>query len=506
MLVPRLFTVMGVAMTAASATVVSSSEQHVRRGPQELRACLADAIADIARLQFSNDTNFIEQHVRPYNLNYPRTPFAVAYPNTTGEVSSIVLCAARQGRKVQARSGGHDYINRSIGTGDGIVVVDVGGFQQLSIDEEGIATVGSGHRLSSLVEGLYANGKRLMPHGIHYNVGVGGHATVGGMGFSSRMFGYTLDVMTEAEVVLSNGQVVRATADESSDLFWAIRGAAASFGIVTEFKFKTFSEPESIIEFTYPVRSNDTTILAESVKAYHQLIRNSDFPVNISVSCQFTQSGLDFMGVFIGHPTDLDVLDLFTRIPHINHEDSNITAHDSWLTLMRSQFEGTRSVFPAQSHFHSEDRMVPLSDLPTNSSIDNFIDKLYNSGRAPNNWLFLFDMRGGIPNTFPSNATSFPHRDGAYTINTWIRTEGATTSNVYSHATDAFLSIQGGTRDKYLSYAASPVVGYHPARYYGIRHYERLQDLKATYDPSDVFSTSLNIKAFYTRGSTFGKK
>lgn len=84
------------------------------RDPQE---CLVKAVdGQTSQVKFANETKFQETDVRPYNLNLLYEPFAVTYPKSTKQTAAIVQCAASYGRKVQARSGGHDYRNKGIST------------------------------------------------------------------------------------------------------------------------------------------------------------------------------------------------------------------------------------------------------------------------------------------------------------------------------------------------------------------------------------------------------
>jgi hypothetical protein len=53
-------------------------------------------------------------------------------------------------------------------------------------------------------------------------------------------------VLESAQVVLASGEIVRCSASENEDLFWAIRGAGSNFGPVTEFVFKAFPQTNNV--------------------------------------------------------------------------------------------------------------------------------------------------------------------------------------------------------------------------------------------------------------------
>jgi FAD/FMN-containing dehydrogenase len=82
------------------------------------------------------------------------------------------------------------------------------------------ATIGAGHKLQAVTQKLHDNGKRAVAHGTCPGVGIGGHATIGGLGPSSRMWGALLDHVVEVEVVTADGKIQRASDKENSDLFF----------------------------------------------------------------------------------------------------------------------------------------------------------------------------------------------------------------------------------------------------------------------------------------------
>jgi hypothetical protein len=157
----------------------------------------------------------------PWNLRCQPQPLAIVYAENARDVSLSVTTAASFGVPVQPRSGGHSFGSYSLGGTDGALVVDLKALDTVSVDQSTWrASIGGGTLLDKVTNGLYDQGKRAIAHGVCPQVGMGGHATIGGQGPLSRMWGLTLDHVVEVEVVIANGTVTRANETYHSDLFW----------------------------------------------------------------------------------------------------------------------------------------------------------------------------------------------------------------------------------------------------------------------------------------------
>lgn len=179
---------------------------------------------------------------------------------------------------MQAKSGGHSYASFSTGGKNGSLIVNLQNFHSIIVDgmsyyhsyhfriwgntpkcvwgallicsDDGIATVGAGVRLGNLALELYSQRGRALPHGVCPGVGIGGHFTHGGYGYQSRAWGLALDSVVGLDVILADGSQLHVSSSQYSDVFFAIRGAADSFGIVTRFYLQTRPAPSSIVTFS----------------------------------------------------------------------------------------------------------------------------------------------------------------------------------------------------------------------------------------------------------------
>jgi len=117
-------------------------------------------------------------------------------------------------------------------------VIDLSPMRYVHVDvAKKTARVGGGCRWADVDHATHAFGLAV-PSGFISTTGVGGLTLGGGIGHLTRKYGLTIDNLLAADVVLADGRVVVASADENSDLFWAIRGGGGNFGVVTSFLFQ----------------------------------------------------------------------------------------------------------------------------------------------------------------------------------------------------------------------------------------------------------------------------
>ena len=163
-------------------------------------------------------------------------PALVVRPAEDADVAAAVSFARDRGLPLAVRSGGHSGAGH--GTVDGGLVVDLRDLRAVDVDVEArTAWVGAGATAGEVTAATAEHGLAV-GFGDTGSVGVGGITLGGGVGYLSRSRGLTVDNLLAADVVLADGRVVRADADQHPDLFWALRGGGGNVGVVTRFRFR----------------------------------------------------------------------------------------------------------------------------------------------------------------------------------------------------------------------------------------------------------------------------
>ena len=171
-----------------------------------------------------------------YNGMIDKCPALIARCATQADVVTSIHFAREHRLLVAVKGGGHN--GAGLGVCQDGLVIDLSLMKQIEVNPaERTVRVEGGCLLRELDAATHVYGLAV-PTGINGTTGVAGLTLGGGLGYLTRQYGLTIDNLLEAELVLADGRVVKASATEHADLFWAIRGGGGNFGVATSFLFR----------------------------------------------------------------------------------------------------------------------------------------------------------------------------------------------------------------------------------------------------------------------------
>jgi hypothetical protein len=402
-------------------------------------------------------------------------PGLVLAPRTPAEVADAIGFANRQRNlSLGIRSGGHGISGRS--TNRGGLVIDVGAMNSVEVLDRGrrLVRIGPGATWKQVSAALHPYGWAI-GSGDYGGVGVGGLATAGGIGLLSREQGLTIDRLRAVELVLADGSEVRASAAENQDLFWAVRGAGANFGVGTAFEF----EAAEAGEVGWAQLVFVSTDLEGTLRRYGELASTAPRDTTVFLVTGAPRQGQSVIQLF-GVVASADPSVVTARLtPFL---DLGMLARQQVVITPYASVMGTAADVGADGQqgygdVHSRSAFVP--ELAASFARD--AATLLRSGEV-----YFFELRpmGGAIADVPAAATAFAHRSAAFQLCA-MGASGerldAAFAPIRRHASGLYLSFETDRRPERLldAFPAATL--------------ERLRRLKRRYDPDNLFRDNFNI-------------
>jgi FAD/FMN-containing dehydrogenase len=425
-----------------------------------------------------------------WNAMIDKHPAIIARCATTSDIVRAVNFARDNGLLLAVRGGGHNIAGNAV-CDDG-VVIDLSKMKAASVDPSARrVTIEGGATLADLDAATQAYGLAT-PVGINSTTGVAGLTLGGGFGWLSRKYGMTVDNLESAEVVTATGEVVRATASEHPDLFWALRGGGGNFGIVTRFEFRLHPVGPDVLSglIVYSIAEAKSVL-----QQYREFIAKA--PDELSVWTALRQAPpLPFLPEEVhGKPIILLAL-LYAGDPKQGEplieplrkfgtpvgEHVGVQPYTAW----QQAFDPLLT--PGARNYWKSHNFSTLKDGLFDTVID-YIDKL----PSPQCEIF-FGALGGATTRPTPESTAYAHRDAQFVMNVHGRWEdpaddkrGIGWARDFFNASAPFAS--GGVYVNFLTADEGDRVrtAYGP-------NYDRLAQVKRKYDPENLFRMNQNIK------------
>ncbi|KAL8376693.1 hypothetical protein RB595_007692 [Gaeumannomyces hyphopodioides] len=431
----------------------------------------------------------------PFNLRLNYTPIAVAAPLTVRHIQDAVACAAKLGLKANAKCGGHSYASFGLGGEDGHLTIQLDRMNTVVVNSTtGIAAVGGGSRLGHVASELYSQGKRAISHGTCPGVGVGGHTLHGGYGMSSHTKGLALDWLVGATVVLANSTAVTCSEADNPDLFWAIRGAGSSMGVVAEFRFKTFEAPTEVTYFIAQVPWKQDTAV-EGFKSLQEYVV-SQMPNELNMRLFISRQFANLEGLYYGSKAGLQ--EALAPLLKSTGARLQLSQTDGWLGQLK-HFGGGLSLDQTRPYgktetFYSSSIYTPALD---DEQIRRFVNYWFTEGKATRrDWYVQVDLHGGTNSAVARrsvDSTAYAHRRHLFMMLFYDRVDakGRYPADGFPFIGNFVKSLTATLAEddwgRYINYPDSRLDPQAAQQQYWGRHLERLQKIKVEVDPENVF-------------------
>jgi FAD/FMN-containing dehydrogenase len=411
----------------------------------------------------------------------PGSPAQVLRPAGVADVQAAVRYAADSGLALAVRGGGHGF--QGFATNDGGIVIDLCALADVEVldEERHLVRIGGGATWGEVATALTPYGLAISS-GDTRGVGVGGLTLTGGIGWKVRKYGLALDNVVAAEVVTADGEVVRTSADEHPDLFWAIRGGGGNLGIVTAFEFRAHRTTDVFFgKIAFPASE-----AYEVLQGWADYQRSAPEEVTSVVALANPMTGGPEAPVEIHVAFDGDdqvaaaeALDPIRRLGTVVEDDVALMPYADVLEDAPKPPPGLQ--FVTRSAFVDKESVADLLEVVTDVAT---------STGSP--YVALRSV-GGAVSRVPDDATAYAHRQAELVILTFAGgpppvVEAARPG--LAAVWERFAPYVHGAYANFLTSATDDEV----AAIYPAETRRRLADVKRRYDPDNLFAGNHNVR------------
>jgi FAD/FMN-containing dehydrogenase len=429
-----------------------------------------------------------------WNGAVDRRPRLIARCSGTADVVAAVRFARVHDLEIAVRGGGHNVAGTAV-CDDGIVI-DLSAMRGVWVDPASrVARVQGGALWGDVDHETQAHGLATTG-GIVSHTGVAGLTLGGGIGFLMRKHGLAVDNLLAAEVVTADGSIVRASADEDPDLFWALRGGGGNFGAVTSFQFALHAVGPTVMAGPVFWAADDTAVVlrfyrdfvAEAPDELGTVVRLGTVPPlavipeqlhwrpAIAVACCYAgavEDGERAVRALRQFRTPL--VDLLAPAPYVAFQGAlNDTVPHGW-------------------HYYW--KATNLAGL-TDAVIAVIADHAYTAG-SPRSYAAIFHMGGAVAQV-PHDATAYAGRGAAHNMSidgVWLPDEsGEHTAAETAWARGFLHALKPHRAGVYVNFLDADDDISRVREAYGDHTYRRLAEVKAKYDPDNAFHNNKNIR------------
>jgi hypothetical protein len=411
-----------------------------------------------------------------FNRMHDCHPLAIVRSMEPNSLATALRIATDYGLPIAIRGGGHHVAG--FGTVDRGLVIDFSPFRAVSLAPDGsTARAEPGARLVDVDSFLCPRG-RVVPVGTVSQTGVAGLALSGGIGWLVGSLGYTCNCIVGADVMLAHGEVIQAEDPQHCDLLWALRGGGGNFGVVLEFRLRTFPMP--------PVRCRSGVVAwkaAPSVLSRLFDFLDQDCPRTMTCAAILQHSAA-------GRFLQIDYCSSSGCASDVERLERHLSTDISWATPVED-FIAWQQYF--DRHFEPPMRGAWKSSYTPSLPRDEILTLYDALGHSPGpGCSILIEHLHGPSGPNDTSHSAFPLRNmkcGALIAGRWPHPEMDKRYMDWVYGT--FQSLDpAGRRHRYANYESGDLRG---ANLFQADDRTRLRDVKRKYDPRNIFCRNHNI-------------
>lgn len=432
-------------------------------------------------------TTFQGKIITPEDTDYEQTrnvlirngsPSVILYPLSNEDVALGIAYAREQQLTLSVRGGGHS--NAGFSTNDGGIIIDVSHFSDVAVIDAAnhIVRIGAGAKWGDIAKTLDAHGLAISS-GDTASVGAAGLVLGGGIGWMVREYGLSIDSLIGVVIVTADGVTHTVSATQEPDLFWAVRGGGGNFGIVTTLEFT--AHPVQDIYFGSITYAADNT--AGILRSWRDYMRQA--PASLTTTAILTPAN-----AYGANPAMLTIVCCWNGVDE--NEANNVLDPLRRLgkvlqdgVIKKHYYEALEPVrIPKNVH-------IEVNNMFSRDFSDDLIDLL-----TPATGLLFCQIRyigNGSMNKIAADATAFAHRSSEVLIVApKFFAQDASPAEIETGLSQwrTIAKQSDGAYSNFLSRTDESAV----TQCYPETTYARLQQVKRTYDPTNIFNQNVNIK------------
>jgi FAD/FMN-containing dehydrogenase len=452
-------------MAVDAGGIASSVRRELGSGLRGEVVCPGDRGYDTARAVF--------------NGLIDRRPLAVLRSADAADVVRCITFARRYDLPLSVRGGGHSVAGNAVR--DGAIMLDLSGMKALRVDPEmRTARAEPGLTLGEFDRATQTFGLATTL-GLVSTTGIAGLTLGGGLGWLNGRYGLACDNLIAADVATADGQLLRTSAQENEDLFWAIRGGGGNFGVVTSFEYQL--HPVDLVlagGLSYPLE-----VAPRVLRFYDDFAKTAPDELSTAVSLGLTPTGEPTLSIAVCYCGAIDEGEQVLRpLRRFQSPVDDAIQPMPYTALQSARDEG----FPfGRLHYWKSGWLLEVTDGAI-ETLMQFLPQLPSCASG----VGLQQLHGVASRVAPS-ATAFPHRAERYDFLIGSQWSDAADSDRNVQWTRALFEamqpyLEGSV---YVNNLGDEGPGRVQAAYG--ENYPRLATIKRSYDPDNLFRANQNI-------------